>query len=205
MPASRKTRSVPGCPLGAALASYFCRRMLKNCACRLPGLSGLPRGATMVPSARGSGSWNRLSSGPNRLPHALNRMLRILNRLHWILNRIIVTYLDVSRFEMTCGNVISLRLHAQFAVGKGRPRCGADPSSESQACSPFSPQHEGQHGGRDAGETSFGERWQPPDRRRHSTIVLRAMKPICSRLARRGGSASRSVRVPRSSRGRRGR
>lgn len=88
---------------------------------------------SMVPLARGSGSWNRLSSGPNRLPHALNRMLRILNRLHWILNRIIVTYLDVSRFEMTCGNVISLCLHAQIAVGKGRPPCGADPSSESQA------------------------------------------------------------------------
>ena len=196
MPASRKTRSVPGCPLGAALASYFCRRMLKNCACRLPGLSGLPRGATMVPSARGSGSWNRLSSGPNRLPHALNRMLRILNR-------IIVTYLDVSRFEMTCGNVISLCLHAQIASGKGRLPCGADPSSESQACSPFAPQHEGQHGGRDAGETSFGERWQPPDRRRHSTPVVRSMNR--SARAWRGGSASRSVRVPRSSRGRRGR
>jgi len=73
----------------------------------------------MVPLARGSGSWKRLSGDPNRLPHALNQMLRILNRLHWILNRIIVTYLDVSRFEMTCGNVISLCLHAQSASGKG--------------------------------------------------------------------------------------
>jgi len=47
-------------------------------------------------------------------------MLRILNRLRWILNRIIVTYLDVSRFEMMCGNVILLCLHAQIASGKGR-------------------------------------------------------------------------------------